>query len=62
MDRASALKFIETLVGAPFGRSVTPEIIARVCRAMKFKYHPDREGGSHETFVAIGQAEEVLCS
>jgi hypothetical protein len=31
------------------------------CRELKIKHHPDRQGGSHETFVAIGQAEEVLC-
>jgi hypothetical protein len=60
MDRAAALKFVETLAGAPFGRAVTAEIIAEVCRALRIKHHPDR-GGSHETFVAIGQAEEVLC-
>jgi hypothetical protein len=62
MDRASALKFVENLAGAPFGRATTPQIISEVCRALKIRYHPDREGGSHETFVAIGQAEEVLCS
>ena len=60
MTREQATAFIEQLAGAPFGRFVTPEIISNVCRAMKIKHHPDR-GGSHETFVRIGQAEEVLC-
>jgi hypothetical protein len=59
MDRESALRFIEALAGAPFGPAVTREIIADVCRALKIRHHPDR-GGSHDTFVKIGQAEEVL--
>jgi hypothetical protein len=62
MDRASALKFIENLAGAPFGRAATSAHFSEVCRALKIRYHPDRSGGSHETFVAIGQAEEVLCA
>jgi curved DNA-binding protein CbpA len=52
------LKFIENLYTAP----VPPDQIAEICRKLKIAWHPDRTGGSHETFVAIGQAEEVLCS
>ncbi len=59
MDRASALKFIENLAGA----SMSPNANFRdICRKLKILHHPDHTGGSHETFVAIGQAEEVLCS
>ncbi len=62
MDRAAALKFLENLIGAPMGPHMTRDGYAEVCRSLRIKHHPDRAGGSHETFVAIGQAEEVLCS
>jgi hypothetical protein len=62
MDRETAIRFIESLRGARFGGGVYKQEIADICRELKIKHHPDREGGSHETFVAIGQAEEVLCS
>ncbi len=59
MDRASALKFIESLLNA----DIEPHADFRgICRKLKILHHPDHTGGSHETFVAIGQAEEVLCS
>jgi hypothetical protein len=59
MDRPSALRFIESLLGASVPAQAN---IRDVCRKLKIIHHPDHEGGSHETFVAIGQAEEVLCS
>lgn len=59
MDRASAIRLIENLTGGPVLPSAN---LAEICRRLKIAHHPDREGGSHETFVAIGQAEEVLCS
>lgn len=59
MTYPQAREFIEQLAGAPFGRATTSAIIAEVCRALKIKHHPDR-GGSHDTFVQIGQAESVL--
>jgi len=59
MDRASALKFIESLLGASVPAQAN---IRDVCRKLKILHHPDHTGGSHETFVAIGQAEEVLCA
>ena len=31
-----------------------------ICRTARIENHPDR-GGSHETFVAIGEAERILC-
>lgn len=58
MDRPSALKFIESLLGASVPAQAN---IRDVCRKLKILHHPDHTGGSHETFVAIGQAEEVLC-
>jgi hypothetical protein len=61
MDRASALKFVETLRGAPINLPVTVQTLAEIIKALKVAHHPDKPGGSHETFVAIGQAEEVLC-
>ncbi|SRR6266481_774472 len=63
MDRASALKFIASLVGADadtLDRNWKTVGEAMLKRAKKLQ-HPDAPGGSHETFVAIGQAEEVLC-
>jgi hypothetical protein len=62
MDRASAFRFIETLTGAPIKLPATVETIAAIIKTLKVAHHPDKPGGSHETFVAIGQAEEVLCS
>ncbi len=59
MDRASAIRFLESLLGS----TVFPSADLRaICRKLKIIHHPDHAGGSHETFVAIGQAEEVLCS
>jgi uncharacterized protein (DUF58 family) len=63
MDRASAIKFLASLHSSPpenLARLSTEELRA-ICRTAKIENHPDRPGGSHETFVAIGQAEEVLC-
>lgn len=62
MDRASAFRLIETLSGAPIKLPATVETIAAIIKTLKVAHHPDKPGGSHETFVAIGQAEEVLCS
>ncbi len=59
MDRASAIKFLENLTGGPV---LPSQNLSELCRRLKITHHPDRPGGSHETFVAIGQAEEVLCS
>ena len=61
MDRASALKFVESLRGAPIKLPVTVQTLAEIIKTLKVAHHPDKPGGSHETFVAIGQAEEVLC-
>lgn len=61
MDRASALKLIETLSGASVNPNSPPSTFRGLCRKLKILHHPDHTGGSHETFVAIGQAEEVLC-
>ncbi len=64
MDRASALKFIASLHRSPVENlaRLSPEQLRDICRTAKIENHPDRAGGSHETFVAIGQAEEVLCA
>jgi hypothetical protein len=63
MDRASALKFMASLHSSPVENlaRLSVEELRSICRTAKIENHPDREGGSHETFVAIGQAEEVLC-
>jgi hypothetical protein len=63
MSREVAIALIASLVGA---NAVTlDQNWATVGEAMlkraKKLHHPDAPGGSHETFVAIGQAEEVLC-
>jgi len=60
MDRDAAIRFLNGLIGAPMGPAMTKEGIADVCRILRIKHHPDR-GGSHETFVTIGEAERVLC-
>lgn len=60
MDRDAALRFLAGLHKSP------PENLARlssdqlrdICRTARVENHPDR-GGSHETFVTIGEA--VLC-
>jgi hypothetical protein len=62
MDRDAAIRFLCGLHKSP------PENMARlgtdqirdICRTARIENHPDR-GGSHETFVAIGEAERVLC-
>ena len=62
MDRYAALQFLAGLHRSP------PENLARlssdqlrdICRTARIENHPDR-GGSHETFVNIGEAERVLC-
>jgi hypothetical protein len=62
MDRDAAVRFLASLHKSP------PENLARlsadqlrdICRTARIENHPDR-GGSHETFVAIGEAERVLC-
>ena len=61
MDRASAFRFIESLRGAPIDRPIQVQALAEIIKTLKVAHHPDKPGGSHETFVAIGQAEEVLC-
>ncbi len=43
-------------------RTVTESVGEAMLKRAKTLHHPDKPGGSHETFVAIGQAEEVLCS
>jgi hypothetical protein len=63
MSREQAISFLASLHRSP------PENMARldgealraICRTARIENHPDR-GGSHEIFVRIGQAEEVLCS
>ena len=63
MDRDAAVRFLCSLHKSP------PENMARlsadkirdICRTARIENHPDR-GGSHEIFVAIGEAERVLCS
>jgi hypothetical protein len=63
MDRASALKFMASLHSSPVENlaRLSADELRSICRTAKIENHPDRPGGSHETFVAIGQAEEVLC-
>jgi hypothetical protein len=62
MDRAAAAAFLGALrnYSAQTVLSWDTERVRAVCRDAKISNHPDK-GGSHETFVAIGQAEEVLC-
>lgn len=60
MDRDAAARFIESLTGYPLGPNPQKRTVSEICRDLRIEHHPDR-GGSHETFVAIGQAEEVLC-
>jgi hypothetical protein len=63
MDRDAAFRFLAGLHKSP------PENLSRlssdqlrdICRTARIENHPDR-GGSHETFVNIGEAERVLCS
>jgi hypothetical protein len=62
MDRASAFRFIESLRGSPIDRPIQVQALAEIIKTLKVAHHPDKPGGTHETFVAIGQAEEVLCS
>lgn len=62
MDRHAAADFLATLTGLP--RTVIlvweKHKLQELCRSARINNHPDR-GGSHETFVAIGEAEKVLC-
>ncbi len=67
MDRASALRFIEKLNGVGLANAPAHVIEAQI-KIAKRNNHPDlgideeSRKRHHETFVAIGQAEEVLCS
>jgi hypothetical protein len=64
MDRQTAGDFLSALCGLP--RTVIlawdPDKIRDICRTARFNNHPDRGGGSHETFVTIAEAERVLTS
>lgn len=69
MDRASALKFMASLHSSPVENlaRLSAEQLRAICRTAKIENHPDRgkdevdKARRNETFVAIGQAEEVLC-
>jgi hypothetical protein len=63
MTREQALVFLASLTGS--NAVALDEHWSTVGEAMlkraKKLHHPDAPGGSHEMFVKIGQAEEVLC-
>lgn len=62
MTREQAIAFMANLHRTPpqdMAR-LDSESLRSICRAAKIENHPDR-GGSHEVFVKIGQAEQVLC-
>lgn len=69
MTREQAITFMDSFLNEPgyFG-STAPGNVARACRDIKARYHPDHAKDEadaarrHEIFVKIGEAERVLCS